>query len=75
MAGSSPFSVMTNIFVTEFAEFSEAFRKNSNVSPVNQHGAGDKRKVEIDPSSCCSDMSANLVNSMKIVHIFGKTVL
>ena len=29
--GSSPFTVMTNIFATEFAEFSETFRKNSNV--------------------------------------------
>ena len=29
MAGLSPFTVMTNIFVTEFAEFSETFRKNS----------------------------------------------
>ena len=30
MASSSPFTVMTNIFVTEFAEFTETFRKNSN---------------------------------------------
>ena len=29
VAGLNPFSVMTNIFVTEFAEFSEIFRKNS----------------------------------------------
>ena len=29
MAGSSPFTVMTNIFVTEFAEI----RENSNDSP------------------------------------------
>ena len=29
MAGSSPFIVMTNIFVTEFSEFSETCRKNS----------------------------------------------
>ena len=29
VAGSSPFTVMTNIFVTEFAEFSETFRKTS----------------------------------------------
>ena len=28
VAGSSPFIVMTKIFVTEFAEFSETFRKN-----------------------------------------------
>ena len=27
VAGSSPFTVMTNICVTEFAEFSETFRK------------------------------------------------
>ena len=27
--GSSPFAVMTNIFVTDFNEFSETFRKNS----------------------------------------------
>ena len=32
VAGSSPFTVMTNIFVTEFAEFSETFRKNCNIS-------------------------------------------
>ena len=31
VAGSSPFSVMTNIFVTEFSEYSETFRKNSSV--------------------------------------------
>ena len=31
VAGSSPLTVMTNIFVTEFAEFSETFRKNSIV--------------------------------------------
>ena len=30
VAGSSPFTVMTNIYVTEFAEFSETFRENSN---------------------------------------------
>ena len=30
VAGSSPFTLMTNIFVTEYAEFSEIFRKNSN---------------------------------------------
>ena len=30
-AGSNPFTVMTNIFVTEFSEFSETFRKNSIV--------------------------------------------
>ena len=30
VAGSSPFNVMTNIFVTEFSEFSETFRKNSS---------------------------------------------
>ena len=30
VAGSSPFTVMTNIFVTEFRKFSETFRKNSN---------------------------------------------
>ena len=29
MPGSSPFAVMTNIFVTDFNEFSETFRKNS----------------------------------------------
>ena len=29
MAGSSPFTVMTNIFVTEFSKFSETVRKNS----------------------------------------------
>ena len=27
MVSSSPFTVMTNIFVTEFAEFSETFNK------------------------------------------------
>ena len=29
VAGSNPFTVMTNIFVTEFTIFSEIFRKNS----------------------------------------------
>ena len=29
VAGSSFFTLKTNIFVTEFAEFSETFRKNS----------------------------------------------
>ena len=29
VTGSSPFTVMTNIFVTEFPEFSQTFRKNS----------------------------------------------
>ena len=28
VAGSSPFTIMTNTFVTEFAEFNETFRKN-----------------------------------------------
>ena len=31
VAGSSPFTVMTNIFVTEFNEFSDTFRKSSRV--------------------------------------------
>ena len=31
VAGSSPYTVMVNIFVTEFTEFSETFRKNSIV--------------------------------------------
>ena len=31
VAGLSLFTVMTNIFVTEFSEFSETFRKNSSV--------------------------------------------
>ena len=31
MASSSPFTVKTNIFVTQFADFSEIFRKNSIV--------------------------------------------
>ena len=30
VAGPSPFTVMTNIFVTRFSEFSEIFRKNYN---------------------------------------------
>ena len=34
VAGSSPFTVMTNIFVTEFSEFSETFGKYSNASDV-----------------------------------------
>ena len=34
MAGSSPFTVMTNIFVTGFAEFSEIFRENSNENAI-----------------------------------------
>ena len=29
VAGLSPFTVMRNIFVTEFGEFSKTFRKNS----------------------------------------------
>ena len=29
VAGPNPFTVMTNIFVTELSEFSETFRKNS----------------------------------------------
>ena len=29
VVGLSPFTVMINIFVTDFAEFSETFRKNS----------------------------------------------
>ena len=29
VAGSGPFTVVTNIFVTELAEFSETFRENS----------------------------------------------
>ena len=36
VAGSSPFTVMTNIFVTEFAEFSETFRENSIVMLENR---------------------------------------
>ena len=36
MAGLSPFTVMTNIFVTEFSEFSETFRKNSIASVRNR---------------------------------------
>ena len=31
VAGVNPFTVMTNIFVTEFAEFSENIRENSSV--------------------------------------------
>ena len=31
VGGSSPFTVMTNIFVTELNEFSETLRKSSNV--------------------------------------------
>ena len=31
VAGSNPFSVMTNIFITEFSDFSEALRKNFTV--------------------------------------------
>ena len=31
VAGSSPFAVMTNIFVTEFTELNETFRKSSSV--------------------------------------------
>ena len=30
VAGSSPFAILTNISVTEFAKFSETFMKNSN---------------------------------------------
>ena len=29
VADSSPFTIMTNIFVTEFSEFNETFRNNS----------------------------------------------
>ena len=35
VARLSPFTVIANIFVTEFAEFSETFRKNSNI-PFNK---------------------------------------
>ena len=31
VAGSSHFTVMTNIFVTEFSEFSKTFKRNSSV--------------------------------------------
>ena len=34
VAGLSPFTVKANIFVMEFSEFSEKFRKNSNGSNV-----------------------------------------
>ena len=34
VAGSSPFTVMTNIFVTEFSEYSKTFRKNTNVNEL-----------------------------------------
>ena len=30
VAASTPFTVMTNIFVTEFSEFNETFNENSN---------------------------------------------
>ena len=30
VVGSNPFTVMISIFVTDFAEFSEKFRKNPN---------------------------------------------
>ena len=43
--------------------------------PVNQHTAGDNRKVEIDPISCCRDMSGSSVNPINVVHIFRKTQL
>ena len=33
VAGSSHFTVMTNIFVSEFTEFTETFRENSTKSP------------------------------------------
>ena len=33
VAGLNPFNVMTNIFVTEFAEFNETFRKNPTYTP------------------------------------------
>ena len=32
VVGSSPFTVMTNIFVSKVTEFSETFRKISNVT-------------------------------------------
>ena len=33
VAGSSPFTIMTNILLTEFSKFSETFRKNS-IAPI-----------------------------------------
>ena len=37
VVGSSPFTVMTNIFGTEFNKFSETFRENSTI-PLS-HGS------------------------------------
>ena len=36
VAGSSPFTVMTNIFATEFSKFSETFRKNFTYLEMNR---------------------------------------
>ena len=36
VAGSSPFTVITNILVTNFAKFTETSKKNFNVLPFNQ---------------------------------------
>ena len=37
VAGLSPFNVMAYMFVTEFREFSETFRKNSNIYHPARH--------------------------------------
>ena len=42
------------------------------MSPVNQHGADDKPNVEIDPISCCSDLSAN---SMKFLLFWKNSIV
>ena len=34
VAGSNPFTVMRNIFVTEFSDFSEALRENFTVHKI-----------------------------------------
>ena len=42
VAHLSPFTVMTNISVTEFAEFSETFRKNSITLQILRQGSRTK---------------------------------
>ena len=46
MASLSPITVMTNIFVTEFSEFSETFRKNSIIRMI----------VFLNTSNLCFEM-------------------
>ena len=59
VAASSPFTVMTNMLVTEFAEFSETFRKNSivkgnipNVGACHMHRSLSRPRPFLKADSC-----------------------